>query len=370
MARNRTGSAGAFREIADELRRRIREGVLQPREQLDSQNALAEEFGVCQATMQKALKELEREKLLHCRRGKGRFVADWAIRTRTQSIGVVLFDFAHVSHPLMTQRLAGIQATLGRAGYHLSLYAINDRGCLPNDSDERWLGVVDPHALDGALIVAQEAELDKVRELGRHIPVVWFDVPPSQGVTASVRMDYLGGAFAAAQHLLDLGHRRLSLITPAETFNVAREQRDGLRLALRGHSGASAQVLTAEGFSEQEGIRLTRELLELSTRPTGLICGSDELALGAYQALTAAGMQVPQDISVVAWNDTLTAEQLPVAPTTVRLDVKQAGAVAAEKLLAAIETPASQLESVCLDAELVVRDSTAIPPHARDSLSA
>ena len=360
-----------YSSIAGEMRSRIVSGEWIPGQQITSEKKLAEEFSVCHSTVKKSLRILEREGLLWSKRGKGRFVSDTKSRRKTWTIGVVLFDQKHLAHPVTSEHLSGIQEVLGEAGYHLKLTAMNTLSVsIVSDISMSLVELVTPSSIDGALVMAQEANRFQVERLAQHVPVVWLNHQTINPTLLGVKDDYIGGAYAAAKHLLELGHRNIALLTTQETFDIACEQRNGAQLAMREIISTGRGKLYAlhggREFTIESGKQLARRLLDLPTRPTAAVCGSDEIAIGAFEVLTQAGLNVPDDISMVAWNDTLTAGQIPVPMTTVRIDFNRAAARSTRILLELVDkhkkNPEREFDQI--QAELIVRESTAPPKEA------
>lgn len=361
------GGDGIYSSIAGELRSRITSGQWTPGQQITPENELAREFRVCRATLKKSLKVLENEGLLWSRRGKGRFVSDVHAHNKTWVVGVVLFDQKHLVHPVASLRLAGVQEVLGEQGYHLKVMAMNTSpGQTPQGGRTSLAELLEPSTIDGAIVIAEQADKSQVERLARHTPVVWLNHPTVGSLLRGVQEDHLGGAFAAAKHLLELGHRRIALLTGPETFGIAYAQREGVRLAMREFVSDGRSNLTVlysrKAFTVQDGRRMSQSLLENSVRPTAVICGSDELAIGAFDVLTQAGLKVPDDISMIAWNDTLTPGQIPLPMTTVCPDFRRSSARGARMLLRMMENLNVSEEHVMeAETELIIRKSTTSP---------
>jgi DNA-binding LacI/PurR family transcriptional regulator len=310
-----------YLSIAHEIRQRVRSGVLRPNERLGSQNELAVEFRVSPATVQKSLKELEREGIIWAQQGKGRFVADPGRRTRTWTIGVVLFDLAHLVHPVIGQRLAGIRGVIGQAGYHLSAFAMNVNG----EAVNRWLESINSSRIDGAIVIAQEPDVRTIRRLACNVPSVWMDAPFVEERLVCVSLDYLGGGFAAGRHLIELGHRRIGFLGPElDRYRVASEQHEGARLAVEQLGGPAAVLVHLETADYTESAAKTTfgRAVSGGDYPTALIAASDELARGAWAACQEAEIVIPRDLSLVAWNDTIALNEIPLPLTTVRMDFR------------------------------------------------
>jgi LacI family transcriptional regulator len=195
--------------------------------------------------------------------------------------------------------------------------------------------------------------------------VCWCDrrfLPP--GVD-TVRLDYVGGTFAATAHLLELGHRRIALCTSvAPDHQIAADQREGFRLALQNRNAlAGGVVVPAQAFTDEAGRVAAADLLAHTPCPTAVICGSDDIARGLFAVLSAQRVRIPRDLSLVACNDTIRPGEWPVQPTTVALDFHRAGVLSARCLLARIrgtpwpENAAAGTDEV-IPARLIVRGTT------------
>lgn len=173
------------------------------------------------------------------------------------------------------------------------------------------------------------------------------------------------GAIAAAQHLLDLGHTRIGVITgPLERLN-ARDRFEGVSAAMEAAGTPLDRRLVRTGmwFSFEEGLAIGRELLGLADPPTAVVCGNDLQALGVYEAARIAGVAVPSDLSVIGFDDLSYTRWCGPAMTTVRQPFAEMGATAAKLLLELVAGEAVTQTRVELATTLVVRASTA-PPAA------
>lgn len=214
----------------------------------------------------------------------------------------------------------------------------------------------------------------------RGVPLVQVERPRTQVGHRIVVRNY-GPAVEAMRHLTDLGHRRIAYVGaellpetgPAALYGyVERERFEAYRDAMRALGAYDAGLVRfGEAYTVDlpsahgHGYRATRELLEGRERPTAILASNDILAAGALQALHEAGLRCPDDVSVVGFDDTLAGFLAPLL-TTVRLPARRLGDTAAALLIDQIEgaiAPGDQ--SLALDAELVVRASTAPPPLPR-----
>lgn len=171
------------------------------------------------------------------------------------------------------------------------------------------------------------------------------------------------GAIAAARHLLDLGHRRIAVVAGPTERLCARARLEGIRAALDA-AGAPLDdrlVRIGQWFAFEDGLNHARELLRLPEPPTAVLCGNDLQAFGVYEAARQAGLRIPDDLSVVGFDDITYARWCGPPMTTVRQPLADMSSAAAELIvaLAAGEQPIhTRME---LATTLIVRESTAPP---------
>lgn len=188
------------------------------------------------------------------------------------------------------------------------------------------------------------------------IASVEFDAP-----NESIRTFDTEGAAQAARHLAKIGHKRIAHVHGVKTFRSARERLNGFRKGLKEFGLSLEKNYVLEGaYTFESGITCTEKLLHMSEPPTAIFLGNDEMAAGAYQAVRRAGLRVPDDISIVGFDDAPIAARLWPAMTTVRLPVREMGAAAAGLILDVAKSNQSG-ERITFSPEIVVRDSTASP---------
>ena len=232
--------------------------------------------------------------------------------------------------------------------------------------------------MDGALVFSCEVDSPAVDWLRRRrLPLVYVDQDPVAGIT-SINIDDRGGARAAAQHLVDLGHRRVGIVTSRHgaapgrvtttdvgAGHVERQRMLGWRDALEG-AGISPVVVQQPHSGDDTGRSAADTLLALPDRPTAVLCFSDAMAYGVVQAALDRGLDVPGDLSVVGFDDNPLAGRMRPTLTTVRQDVRAKGSAAATELQATMDRArrgaTGRAKRIVLPAELVVRESTAPPP--------
>lgn len=199
----------------------------------------------------------------------------------------------------------------------------------------------------------------------RRIPLVVVDPTgePYHDIPSIGATNWSGG-LAATRHLLGLGHRRIGVISGPEQILCSRARLDGYRAAMD-EAGVSVdpRLLRCGAFHIEEGIAEGRALLRLPDRPTAIFAGNDLQAFGVYQAARELRLHIPDDLSVVGFDDLPVAKWVGPPLTTIRQPLVQMAVTAAELVLALNRGERPAQTRVEMATELVIRDSTA-PPKA------
>jgi len=230
--------------------------------------------------------------------------------------------------------------------------------------DTKWVDRVLNRRPVGVVAVytdAMKVEHDRLAASG--IPLVALDPTgePLHDVPSVGAANWSGG-LAASRHLLELGHRRIAMVNGPLRFLAARARLDGFRAAMDEAGVPVDEELVRHGlFSYVEGVRHGRDLFALDRPPTAVFCGDDLLALGVYEAAREAGRRVPEDLSVVGFDDLEFARWSGPALTTVRQPLVDMGMSAAELVLDLATGNEPRHRRVELPTSLVVRASTARP---------
>ncbi len=360
VEKKNTEKLSAVEKAESEIREMIQAGAWSHLQPIPTDKELAARLKVSRGTIVKSLRLLQEKGLIVGYQGKGRFVNSMIERSRTGIVAALISDLSDLGHVVVTDRLAGIQAALAETNYHVRILAVNEKG-----SRRSLRQIVDPGSIEGIALFTQFLDLAEVEELAKETRVLWVDAPASLPGVTTISLDFLGATFAAARHLLSLGHRHLALVTGSESvYPVLRRQRDGLRLAMTDliESGnGMLHCLGAEDFTEAEGRRLGRVLLGLNPRPTAVLCGSDELSVGVYKEMVSAGLKIPADMSMISWSDTAVAHDIPLQLTTISVDYRDLGQRAMSELLHMIEGINPQRVAEEVTPRLVIRQSTVAP---------
>lgn len=173
-----------------------------------------------------------------------------------------------------------------------------------------------------------------------------------------VRTHDADGAAQAARHLASLGHTRIAHVHGPKSFRSAHERLAGFRAGLHEFGLELDEAMTVEaGYTFDSGVRAANNLLSRANRPTAIFAGNDEMAIGIYTAARKLGLSIPDELSIVGFDDTPMASRISPALTTVRLPIRDMGREAARGLLAAL-SDAQTAENMSFNPEIIVREST------------
>ncbi len=278
---------------------------------------------------------------------------------RTLTISVVI---TFLTRPQAAERLRGVDAVLSDSEFDLVIY--NVETVEKRDQYLRTLPVA--QRTDGLLVVSLPPNPDEVAALATaSIPVVVIDAhAPGLERLPSVVGDDVAGGELATRHLLELGHRRIGFVGDAFEnpfgFTSGRDRFAGYERALATAGIAACRDLVALGaHGRYEARELAMRLLESPDRPTAIFAASDTQALGVMAAARESGLRIPDDLSVVGYDDIEAADY--VGLTTVRQQLFESGRQGAELLLKEIDERSAVPPLVSLDPSVVVRSTTAAP---------
>lgn len=272
-------------------------------------------------------------------------------RRRTHVIGLLVAAF----EPFSLQLLHGASAALEGSGYDVLAYA----GALSQSQagwENRSLARLGGTLVDGAVIVTPTVALPSAS-----IPLVAVDPHTGPVGPGTVDSDNLAGARLATDHLLALGHTRIAHLRGREDLESARLREEGYRAALDDAGLTPSDDLVAVGgYEASEAARATHALLSLDERPTAIFAANDVSAIEAMRVADEMGLRVPEDLSIVGFDDVPDAAASTPALTTIRQPLDAMGRAAVELLVRMIDDDAAP-EHIRMDTSLVVRGSTAPP---------
>lgn len=319
--------------------------------------------GVSIATVSRTLSnpdivsEGTREAVMTAVRESGFQINRTARNLRLMRSGSVLVLVPNIANPFFSEILSGLASVLAPSGLGL---LVADTRTGP-DARQRLADFLKGGIADG-LVVLDGALLSEDAVGEPHLPIVvaceWgeIDLP-------SVRIDNAGGAALAIRHLVGKGHRAIGHVTGPEGNVLTDTRLAGTRAALAAHGLALPdRWIFAGDFSLKSGAEAGKRWLALDDRPTAVFCASDQMACGFIGGLQHAGISVPQDVSVIGFDDVEVAEHLTPALTTIRQPRRLIGERAASLLIGLIAGRGRSAGPEVIAIELVERQSVAPPP--------
>jgi len=272
--------------------------------------------------------------------------------------GLIDLVFNDLDSPWAVELIRGVEDVTHAAGVGTVVSAVHRRS-VPT---RQWLQNLRARASDGVIFVNSDLTTTVYAELKRlSIPIVVVD--PAGGAAFDVptvgATNWAGGR-AATEHLTSLGHRRIGLITGPKNLLCSRARLDGHRAALEAAGAEVDEALIRQGdFMHETGFAGATSLLALPCPPTAIFASNDTMALGVFEAARRRGLRIPEDLSVVGFDDLPESRWSPPPLTTIRQPLAEMGALAARTALRLAQGDGTDLPRVELATELIIRESTA-----------
>jgi LacI family transcriptional regulator len=268
----------------------------------------------------------------------------------------LIYDNPNPQHTVSHQQ--GLLDAMAGSGFELVVRPVDRTS--PRLLDE-MRAFIERQKLFGVVLPSPVSEDERLVELCKELDCRYVriaSVPLDEPDRMVVSHDGKGAA-EAARHLADLGHTRIALISGPTTFRSSQERQKGFESGLAERGLSLDPALTKRGaYTYESGVAAAHELLALESPPTAVFCLNDEMAVGAYLAARERGLNIPQDISVVGFDDAPIASRVWPTMTSVRLPLRDMGRIAGEILVPNVmrDKPKERPE---IEPELIVRNSTA-----------
>lgn len=274
----------------------------------------------------------------------------------TNSIGVLVPD---LGTGYIGEIIRGIDSELGLKDLDLILYTTHRTA----SKEASYVANLATGMVDGLLLVLPRSPADFIGTLTQHnFPFVLID---HQGIgpdCPSVGAANWQGGFTATEYLIKLGHQRIGFITGWMDLGCALERLDGYRSALRTNHIPEGPELIYEGtFFQPDGFTGASTLLDIPDPPTAIFASNDVMAMGVMDAVRNKGLRVPDDVSVIGFDDIPQASLIRPALTTIRQPLEKMGRVATQMLLELLNQPQKKAGRIELPTELILRDSCQAP---------
>jgi LacI family transcriptional regulator len=277
-------------------------------------------------------------------------------------VGLIDMVVPSLDSPWVVEVLRGAEAEARKVGSQIVLTSAEKAPA----GDRRWLDRLATRRSDGLVLVVSEAAPEAVEQLAAlHTPVVLLDpVGGSDPSFATVGATNWAGGLSATEHLASLGHRRIAALSGRPQLVCSHERVEGYRAAL-GRAGIAVdeRLVHFGDFCTSGGQAGARIVLDMPDPPTAIFAGSDMQAFGVYQEAAARGLRIPEDLSVVGFDDIAFSELMTPPLTTVRQPLARMAAEAVRLLLTTGDGTPGPPPRLELATHLVVRGSTGPAPR-------
>lgn len=352
-------------KITEILRERIEKGIFPRGSLLPAERQLAAELGVSRLTLRRAIEPLVHDGTLESQPGRGTLVPEASAeedgRLAWKIMALVLPD---ISNRFFAEVAESVEYAALQQGYQILLCNSRHQPHL----EEFHLSQLAERGVDGVLF-AHDPHLEMPKAFARleaaGIPTVVLFAGKRLPHCDSIALDDRAGVEQALRYLTSLGHRRIGFVRPLATGLVHLRETHYLDF-LRQHAGGLAAPCTIDILEREEGA--VREELALllapgnPERPTAFLCGNDHVALVLMKQIGALGLRIPEDLSVVGFDNLRFVEHLPVPLTTVDQPKLEMGRRAAEMLFERINRQGqAEARFEVFRPHLVIRDSCGVP---------
>lgn len=334
---------------------KIREAIshLQIDDRIPGERVFARELGISYMTIRKAVENLVEEGVLYKLPKKGTYVADpMQTRRKTRNIGYFLDASIKdgLSSPYYSMIFDALEKSARDHGYGLMYFSdVSDTELHAN-----------LNKIDGAVVSTFPRVETIVDEIRSKVPVICIDNSSSNKQIPSIIIDNYSAVAESINYLCSLGHERIGFITGLADSDVGNNRLSGYLSALRSNGIGTNDALVYKGdYSFHTGIAGADYLLSLEETPTGIMCANDTMAIGVIKELSKRGLSVPDDISVIGFDDIRVASHMTPALTTVAVPVSEIAQHAVDLLQAILSGVNMDNRHIILPGKLELRDTCA-----------
>lgn len=273
-----------------------------------------------------------------------------SVKKRIQTIGLLI---PNIADPFMAQIARTIEDHGRKFGFSLIVCSTDN----DLDKEMEYISILKHQYIDGIIIATGLKNTVAFKELiNNEIPVALLSREvPSLAVNTVVVNDFLG-AFEAVSYLVKLGHRKIAMVTEDIYFPVVKERVNGYKQALeQAGLNYNEDLVSLNNTDFADAKKSTMKLLNLRERPTAIFASTEPLAIGVLQGVREFGLDIPKDISIVGFDNTILAEMCYPQLTTVSQPIKEMGKKVIELLVEDIKEPKKIKQRIVMSPELVIR---------------
>ncbi|QOR70228.1 LacI family DNA-binding transcriptional regulator [Ruania alkalisoli] len=275
--------------------------------------------------------------------------------SRSSTIGISVIN---ASNPFFADIVVAVERAAAARGLNVMVGSTHES----SRQQDSYLQMFEQFRFDGILLSPFDGGLERAHQIAaRGTPVVIVDQQDTSGLLSSAATDHVMGGQLAAEHLLEVGCRRIVFTSGPPGVRQVADRLHGAREVIAAHPQAQLTVLDGPDLDLDLGRAAGRRIAAMApaTRPDGVFAGNDVEAIGVVQGLIGAGVDVPGEVAVIGYDDISFAETAAVPLTTVRQLSRDIGSAAASLLLNELDDPDRPKEQLVFRPELIARASTA-----------
>ncbi len=342
--------------VKNRIRESIQKGLI--RDKLPGERVLADKLSVSYMTVRKAIAELVEDGILLKKGTRGTFISDKLNQSKaTGNIGFFLDGEIKegISSPYYSLVFKALEKEVSKHGFNLLLF-----------SDFADLNPLKSPKKVDALVVCSFPRIEhNVQEIKRYLPIVLLDNIASDKSIPSVTIDNFNSCSNSGEYLISLGHRRIGFISGLLDSDICKDRLLGYKNALSKHGIKIDEALVFKGdYSYESGELAGKHFVAQNPPPTAILCANDSMAIGAMKVIREHGLRIPEDISIIGFDDVLVSSKVFPALTTSAAPVREMARIAVEIILDEIKGRNYNYKHVILEAPLVKRSSCAPPQLA------
>ncbi|WP_408011668.1 GntR family transcriptional regulator [Pseudalkalibacillus sp. A8] len=352
---------------------KILDGTFQPNQKISSESEMMKTFNVSRHTIRLAIGELVNQGWLYREQGAGTFCADRSAKEGSNNGGSsrnIAIITTYISDYIFPSIIRGAESYLSDNDYHVTLFSTNN----DHDSERRSLERIIAQQYDGVIVEPTKSafanpNINYYLNLERlNIPYIMINAYYDELEPINVVMDDERGGYIQTEHLIKQGHSNIVGFFKTDDIQGSKRMKGYIKAHRKHHLSINPKNIISYNTIEkkQKPVEELDKLLKQTNgdRPTGIVCYNDELAINLLDVLREKNLQVPEDISIVGYDDSFLAKVSEVKLTTIEHPQSKIGETAARVMLDMIkETSGNQkkqneVESVIFEPKLIIRNST------------
>lgn len=271
----------------------------------------------------------------------------------TKTLGMLV---TATSNPFFAEVVSGVEQYCNQHHYNLIISSIDGN----EQRLQQNIQTLIQKQVDGLLLMYSDTRHAMVEQLNLNLPIVVMDWWPTELNADKIYENSEFGAYLATKTLIEQGHKNIAIITGKLDKSLAHNRLLGYQKALQdAHLPINPDWIIESHFDFEGGVEGMKKLLQITPRPTAVFACSDTIAVGVYQVTWQQGLRIPQDISVIGYDNIMLAQYLTPPLTTIHQPKAELGKLAVETLLERIKSPDLEYKTTMLQPQLIWRASVA-----------